>query len=244
MIFKTLVNKLLCRVLPNIKYLPQSKFRTCGICLKPSLFISLSEGEEVKLCIWCRANLRYEMLAEYLRLICPDLRNLTVLEIGPSSPLSPLLANSNKYIPTYFSPIDKPGSIRYDGVQCEDITKLTLEDNSIDIIISSDVLEHVPDIKAAFRETKRVLRQGGFHLFTVPPRDKTIKRAEINDKGKICHLTEPDYHSDPLNPKGILAFWDFGVDAIQLFAMEGLEITIVSGPKGKDQRIVWKALKI
>ncbi len=51
------------------------------------------------------------------------------------------------------------------------------------------------------------------------------------------------YHTDPLDPKGILAFWDFGADAIDIFATEGLEISIISGPKGKDKRIVWKAKK-
>ncbi len=54
---------------------------------------------------------------------------------------------------------------------------------------------------------------------------------------------EPDYHSDPLNPKGILAYWDFGIDAIELFSKSGLDVSIIDGPKGKSGRLVWMARK-
>jgi hypothetical protein len=46
-----------------------------------------------------------------------------------------------------------------------------------------------------------------------------------------------------LYPKGILAFWDFGTDATELFSSSGLDVSLVSGPEGKDQRLVWKASK-
>ena len=60
---------------------------------------------------------------------------------------------------------------------------------------------------------------------------------------EIQFLEEPDYHSDPLDPKGILAFWDFGTDATELFSSSGQDVSIVSGAEGKDQRLVWKASK-
>jgi hypothetical protein len=156
--------KIRTRVLPNLKYLKQSKIRTCRCCLKKSLIVSLSYGEEYKFCIRCKANLRYEMLADYIRNSCPSLDKLTVLELDPHSPLRKILSKSKKYIRTYFSASDPRGFARYDGARCEDITNLTLESGSVDIIISSDVLEHVANISAAFEETYRVLRIGGFHL--------------------------------------------------------------------------------
>lgn len=91
-------------------------------------------------------------------------------------------------------------------------------------------------------ETFRVLRPGGSHVFTVPPREGTRRRAEIVN-GEVHHLMKPDYHSDPLDPRGILAFWDYGVDAIELFRSPGLEVSIVKGPEGKDRRIVWRVTK-
>jgi SAM-dependent methyltransferase len=243
MLFQKISNKIYYRILPNLRYLHQSSFRMCHCCQKYSLILSFSEGEESKICLRCRANLRYEMLAEYLQKECTPLQEKTILELDPNSPLKPILSKAKKYIQTFYAENILPGASREDGVRCEDITRLTFPDNSFDLMVSSDVLEHVPDINAAFREMHRVLRPGGFHLFTVPPRSKTRKRAEIID-GQIRFLMEPEYHSDPLDPRGILAFWDFGVDAIEMFAQSGLCINIVSGPQGKDARIVWKAEKM
>lgn len=232
--------RLILHILLNLRYLPQSRIRICRCCHKQSLIVSLSKGDEFKVCIRCRANLRYEMMAEYLRTL--NLKDLDILELDPSSPLRPLLGKAKNYVRTYFSSLSQPGTIRSDGTRCEDITSLTFDDCSFDIIISSDVLEHVPNMSAAFTETKRVLRPGGFHLFTAPVSPKTLKRAEIID-GKIIHLMEPEYHNDPLTQDGILAFWNFGMDAAEFFSQYGLEITIVDGPKGRDNRTLWKATK-
>jgi SAM-dependent methyltransferase len=231
------------KVLSNLNYLPQSRLRVCQCCLRLSIIASFSEGEEAKLCILCRANLRYEMLAETIRSLGKELEEMTVLELDPHSPLRPLLSRAKTYMRSYYSSSDRLGSVRDDGARCEDITKLTLPPSSVDLIVSSDVLEHVPNIELAFEESCRVLRPGGSHLFTVPTsRGATLRRAEIVD-GKIHHLVEPEYHSDPLNPQGILAFWTYGVDAGELFGSFGLNVSIARGPEGKDHRVVWKAHK-
>lgn len=240
--FYTFANKIRYRVLPNLKYLPQSSFRRCQCCLKPSLIISFSDGEEFKLCIRCRANLRYEMLAMMFRKYCSDLSSKVIVELDHNSPLSKQFMGSNNYIKTYYSASTSVGFVNGAGLRCEDITQTSFNDSSVDVIISSDVLEHVSNIETAFKETKRILKNGGFHIFTVPPRPKTIKRAEFVE-GKTRLFMEPDYHSDPLNPEGILAYWDFGVDAIELFSKSGLDVSIIDGPKGKDGRLVWMAKK-
>jgi SAM-dependent methyltransferase len=45
---------------------------------------------------------------------------------------------------------------------------LPVEDGGFDLVISSDVIEHLPDDAAALREIVRVLRPGGLALITVP----------------------------------------------------------------------------
>ena len=143
----------------------------------------------------------------------------------------------------HFRETDKPGTTRNDGARCEDITNLTFGDNSVDLIVSSDVLEHVPDFHAAVEESARVLVKGGWHIFTVPTTGNTVQRAKLVD-GNVKHLTAPEYHSDPLNSDGILAFWTFGFDLPQLFSSEGVRILQMAGPDGNNGRVVWGMQKL
>lgn len=49
-----------------------------------------------------------------------------------------------------------------------DLQQMNLPDDSVDIIIHSDTLEHVPDSLQALRECRRVLKEGGHLFYTVP----------------------------------------------------------------------------
>ncbi len=49
-----------------------------------------------------------------------------------------------------------PGSVDAQGVRHEDITRLSFETESIDLIVSFDCLEHFPDFQKAFTEGARV----------------------------------------------------------------------------------------
>ena len=49
-----------------------------------------------------------------------------------------------------------------------DIFKLPFADDSLDIIVSSEVVEHLPDPRPALREMARVLRPGGYVMVTTP----------------------------------------------------------------------------
>jgi len=171
------------------------------------------------------------MLAAELRRLY--LAHLEVLELDPASPLRGLLQGARRYTRSFYSPGVEPGAAGPQGARCEDITRLTFPDASLDLIVSSDVLEHVPDLEAAFAETGRVLRPGGLHLFTVPPRERTRRRP----------ADEPEYHSDPLDPTGILAVWDIGPDAPATFDRPDLKLEVAAGPQGVDRRVVWRARK-
>ena len=45
---------------------------------------------------------------------------------------------------------------------------LPFEDNSFDLVLSFDVIEHIPDTDRHLEEVKRVLRPGGHYLFQTP----------------------------------------------------------------------------
>ncbi|MBK6741808.1 MAG: methyltransferase domain-containing protein [Hydrogenophilales bacterium] len=109
------------------------------------------------------------------------------------------------------------GSIDRHGLRCESIENLSFADDSFDLLVSLDVLEHVFDYQAALRNMYRVLKPGAAALITVPfhfNRADSVKRAEINATGHIEHLLPAVYHGDPINNSGALLVYDYGWDML------------------------------
>lgn len=106
-----------------------------------------------------------------------------------------------------------PGEIQ-DGVRYEDLTKLSFDDGEFSSVICMEVLEHIPDYKAALREMARVLAPRGRAYLSFPwlGRDtyEHLVRAEIASDGTINHILPPEFHGDPAKPGGILSFRSFG----------------------------------
>jgi SAM-dependent methyltransferase len=68
-----------------------------------------------------------------------------------------------------------------------DATAMPFDDESFDVVIASEVMEHIPADQAAMREVARVLRPGGVAAVTVP--------AWLPER--ICWLLSDDYHNVP-----------------------------------------------
>ena len=123
----------------------------------------------------------------------------------------------------WLGPEVKPGAV-VNGIRHEDCAALSLADNSVDIVMSLDVFEHVPDPRRGFREKARVLRPGGVLLMTVPffpESDATVQRAR-HVGGKIEHLLPPEYHGNPIDPEGgSLVYHDFGWDLLPMIREGG-----------------------
>ena len=100
------------------------------------------------------------------------------------------------------------------------MTALTFPTASLDAAISLDVLEHVPDYRAALREFGRVLKPGGVLVLTVPFHDDRVESTQIArlaDDGRVEHFGVPEFHGDPLGD-GVPCFHHFGwglLDAIR-----------------------------
>lgn len=223
----------------------QSFFGACSICGQEGKF---ERGDARSLresfaCPNCRFTTRWRdqaslILDEFGRgqaLSLNDLvkkgmlNDLDILEPALRGPFVQRFQSLPNYTQTYFWP-DKPlGHLTPEGVQNEDLTKLTFKDNSFDLILSSDVLEHLYDIEGAFRESLRVLRPGGVHIFTIPNDypfpNLTQKRVDMVD-GEEVHIKPARYHNSGDGSK-CLVYTDYGADVVDMIEELGGRLSIV-----------------
>ena len=99
----------------------------------------------------------------------------------------------------------------------------TFADGAFDAVMSLDVLEHVPDFRAALREFARILRPAGRLVLTVPfyaDAASTRTVARMGDDGRVEHLQPPEYHGDPLGG-GVLCFHHFSWDMLDALREAG-----------------------
>lgn len=103
------------------------------------------------------------------------------------------------------------------SIQHQDITDLTYTDNSFDLVLHSETLEHIPNYEKAIGECRRILDENGVCIFTVPMIQSRITRqcASIDSKtGTVTHLQPATYHGGG-EREDYLVFWEFGGDFIK-----------------------------
>jgi SAM-dependent methyltransferase len=118
-------------------------------------------------------------------------------------------------------------------IPSEDLLALSYGDGVFDLVVTSDTLEHVPDLARALGEIERVLKPGGRHIFTVPTvwdGRKTRQRAATDD-GEIVHFLPPSYHGawEAKSPDR-LVFHEFGEDVLDYLRTAGTRIRIRRDP--------------
>ena len=203
----------------------------CPICERPAMFVRRGEWlRDEYLCVGCRSIPRQRALVAVLQQTYPDWRNLPIHESSPGGASSDKLkAECKRYTASYFYPEVTPGTY-HDGVRCENLERLTFDDDTFDLVVTQDVFEHVLDPAAALREITRVLRPGGAHLFTVPyyaPR-QTVVRAAPSPEG-VIYLAPKAYHANPIDPAGSLVVTEWGTDLVDvIYANGGMTTTIYS----------------
>ena len=111
-------------------------------------------------------------------------------------------------------------------VRHEDLMNPSFEDESLDLVISSEVFEHVPFPYLAHRKVYRILKQGGAHVFTVPfstlPAD-TI-HATLDPEGQMNFVGVPIMHGDPVRPEGVPVFTIFGHEMVAKLCAIGYQV--------------------
>lgn len=171
------------------------------------------EWRESTVCPITQLNTRMRAAYHLLVTLLPRPEACELYLTEQQTPLFELLASqSGRVTGSDYLPGVPLGTRDHRGVRSEDLTALTFADASFDALISLDVLEHVPDYRAALAECARVLRLGGRAIITAPFvwQQDHIVRARVTAAGEIEHLLPPDYHGDPIKAGGILCYYHFG----------------------------------
>ncbi len=99
------------------------------------------------------------------------------------------------------------------------LERLTFEDNSFDVLLTSDVMEHVRLPDRAHAEIARVVRPGGVYLFTVPhSRDlaDNLTRVRVHDPSNPAadeHILPDEFHGSTGVDEGpVLSYRVFGLN--------------------------------
>ena len=151
--------------------LPKAKLRTfrCNICGLMTTYPRDKMSREIWSCVYCGSNVRWRSIIHALStelfghsMALPDFPSLPEIKgIGLSDwegyarPLARKLGYTNTF---------------YHKAPLLDITSIEQAEREVyDFIISSDVFEHISQpISRAFENACRLLKPGGFMIFTVP----------------------------------------------------------------------------
>ena len=128
------------------------------------------------LCPKCGSMVRHRLIAAAFAL--PAIRALIALERSAVLHVSAeyclrrfLSARAAAYVAADYATSD--GDIQLDITDMRGVT-----DDRFDVIVACDVLEHIPDDRAALSECRRVLKAHGTAIFSVPQPDAAVATHE------------------------------------------------------------------
>lgn len=191
----------------------------CRVCLasmrQRSLAIALLEYLKAR---WA---VRLDSIAE---VAAHGLRGVRILDSDNFSAISQLLRRDESYVRLSYLPDQPWGAQLGPNYFNQDLQRLSFADESFDIALTSDVMEHVRDCDAAHRELFRVLSPGGAYIFTVPFDPDSEQHVQLVDTSSAedVYLCKPHFHGDPLTG-GVLAYRVFGSALVHDLAAVGFE---------------------
>ena len=191
----------------------------CPLCERKTFFLSKHSWlRDHFICQTCQSIPRERAL---FKVLSDNFANYKELKIHESSPVQRGTSlklklecphySASQYFPTIAEGSQHPAS----GVRCENLERLSFPDRSFDLFITQDVMEHIFNPEAAFKEIARVLKPGGAHIFTVPlvnKQNQSERWASLGPNGEIIHHHEPEYHGNPVDPQGSLVTMHWGYD--------------------------------
>lgn len=142
------------------------------------------------LCRWCLSLERHRGLWLYIHEKTNLLKDpLKVLHFAPEHQFQELLKNSPN-VDYISADLDMPTAMLQ-----MDITDITFEDNTFDVILCNHVLEHVPDDTKAMSELYRVLKPGGWAILQTPMSSaaETVEDLTLTPEQRIEAFGQDDH---------------------------------------------------
>jgi SAM-dependent methyltransferase len=203
----------------------------CNICGWEGEFLRPERDREGMLCGNCASSSRLRAVIYWLAKVTgnedvplhgwPRSPSVAILESSARGSYPVMLADKFDYYATEFD----PGKIA-EGTQPRffaDFQDLHFGDSTFDVVIASDVFEHVRDDAAGYREILRTLKPGGSLILTVPythTQPVTVRRVDTTGS-KDVFLVEPEYHGGGGHT---LTYRNYGRDLLSLLGETGFAV--------------------
>lgn len=205
----------------------------CPCCEQQVVFIARHPWlRDHFLCSHCHCKPRERALMLTIKNEYPNWQELKIHESSPGNRGHSVLLRkkAKSYTETQYFPNEELGSM-VNGIRCEDLEQQTFPDAEFDLVITSDVMEHIYEPDKAFQEIYRTLKPGGAHIFSVPLVNKHKASQRWANKGKDGNpefLFEPDWHGNPIDKKGSPVTMHWGYDIVDFIKKHsGAESKIV-----------------
>lgn len=191
----------------------------CPCCEQEVVFIARHSWlRDYFKCSNCQCIPRERALMLAIKNEYPNWKYLRIHESSPGGRGHSVLLRqkANYFAETQFFNGEILGSL-INGIRNEDLEQQTFKDACFDLVVTSDVMEHIYEPDLAFKEIYRTLKPGGAHVFSVPIINKhkpTQRWANKNADGSPAFLFEPEWHGNPIDAKGSPVTFHWGYDII------------------------------
>ncbi|HLB33143.1 MAG TPA: methyltransferase domain-containing protein [Chthoniobacterales bacterium] len=200
----------------------QGKGTICNICQWEGARFGDDAWHPGTVCPHCGSQVRHRMLTAMLdgRSSFPELQEhsllagKTVLHFAPERQLRHRIEKaSKKYISSDYDRGDIDLKLNMSAMP-------TIADTSFDVVIACDVLEHVPDDRAAMRELYRILKPNGIAIITAPQKDSPSTTDEDPS------ITDPEQRLKNFGQRDHLRI--YGDDLKERLTATGFQVTIIN----------------
>ena len=164
-------------------------------------------------CLSCQMTKRVRMLFWSIKKLARPSRDYRILHLNQTNYLSSALRAMGQLTETIYQP-KKPMGKNIGGLVNQDICQLTFKSSQFDLVIHSEILEHLHDYQQALSEVQRVLKSGGIQIYTVPLlfSRMTRRRVRLDETSTAINVLPPSFHGCE---REFPVIWEFGSDFVE-----------------------------